>query len=99
MLSRVTAAVIGLMAITGGAFAQTGIPAAPHPQPRSTVPPDGTAAAASPGSTDLDATRKRFEANAAKQAESDRKRDAKLNISMRSICAGCDAPSAKRVRP
>jgi len=98
MRSHALATAFALLILTGGALAQTAQPAMPHRQPRTTGAPE-TAATPDAGASSLEATRKRFEANAAKQTESDRKRDAKLNNSMRSICAGCDAPSAKRARP
>lgn len=93
MHPRLTVAALGgLFLVIGGACAQT----APVPghvrQPRPIVAPSAVApsSAAETPSIDLDATRKRFDKNSAKQAEADRKRDAKLNQSMRSICAGCD---------
>lgn len=99
MRHRLIAAGFGLFALTAGASAQTVTPATqvPHRQPRPTAtdPAPGTPAAA----LDLDATRKRFDANVAKQNESDRKRNSRLESSMRSICSGCgDAPATKPVK-
>lgn len=87
-----TAASLGILILMGGpGFAQ---PApARRPQPAADSP-------SAPGApVDLDATRKRFDANAARTADHDRKMDAKLKRSMGSICAGCEAASpAKRSR-
>ena len=100
MRSRAAATAFALLSLTSGALAQTAQPTMPHRQPRAgTAPAPAPAAKPDAGPSDMEATRKRFEANAAKQTEADRKRDAKLNHSMRSICGGCDAPSANRPRP
>lgn len=85
-------AALALLTLAGGALAQSPPIPAQARQPR----PAGAAAETMLGTqpADLEATRKRFEANSAKTAEGDRRRDAKLNQSMRSICAGCGGTTA-----
>jgi len=95
MLRRLIAAALGFLTlVSGGALAQT--PASPphDQQPRSTQSPNAFGAEAPP--TDLEATRRRFDQNAARRAEGDRKRDAKLGHSMRSICEGCGGTAAMK---
>jgi len=94
-----TAAALTLLCLTGSAcLAQAMPPATVMRQPRPAAAPD----LAKPDPTapvDLEATRKRFDANAAKTADTDRKRDSKLKQSMGSICAGCGPTSpGKRTR-
>jgi hypothetical protein len=89
-----TAASLILLCLSGGPCLAQAAPSAPATrQPRPAAAPDPTAP------VDLEATRKRFDANAAKTALSDRKRDLKLKQSMGSICAGCEPASpGKRTR-
>lgn len=94
-----TAAALALLCLTSSAcLAQAMPPATPMRQPRPAAAPDPMV----PDPTapvDLEATRKRFDANAAKTADTDRKRDSKLKQSMGSICAGCGPTSpGKRTR-
>lgn len=88
---RLAAAALGVLALLGGrAAAQPPLVRQPRP---ATAPP---APVTNGQPVDLDATRKQFDTNAAKQAEADRKRDAKLSHSMRSICEGCGGAVAVR---
>jgi hypothetical protein len=91
---RLAAAALGVVTlVSGSAAAQTAQP--PHiRQPRPATAPTAPGAGTQP--VDLDATRKQFDRNAAKQAEADRKRDAKLSHSMGSICDGCGGTAAAK---
>lgn len=82
-LQRAAAALTLLCLTSSPCLAQAMPPATATRQPRPAGPPDPTT------TIDLEATRKRFDANAAKTADSDRRRDLKLKHSMGSICAGC----------
>lgn len=91
---RRAAAAFTVLCLTGGPCLAQAVPPAPATrQPRPAVAPDPAAP------VDLEATRKRFNANAAKTADTDRKRDLKLKRSMGAICAGCGPASpGKRTR-
>lgn len=92
-LQRAAATLTFLCLINGPSLAQAVPPATATRQPSPTAAPNPTA------TVDLEATRKRFDANAAKTVDNDRRRDLKLKQSMSSICAGCDsAAPGKRTR-
>lgn len=95
MQARLTAAALAILALTGGARAQTAQAEPQLRQPRPTVPAPN--AAAPP--IDLEATRKKFDAEATKRATGDRRRDAQLNHAMRTICQGCDGTAPARRAP
>lgn len=97
MRSSRTAAVLAILVLASSPCLAQSDPSMAQPRRRQPTAVDSAPVTGAP--VDLDATRKRFDANAAKTADRDRKRDAKLKQSMGSICAGCEAaPSARRTR-